>query len=682
MKLKRTIAVIFSAALALAIALFAVACGDKTPETESPEISISETSVEMLYGEKYTLSPEYNDVDGLSVVWSSDNEAVATVADGVITAAGSGSAKITATYGTASATCTVNVGFGDYEPELKIAHATSNSIRLGLNSSFEIDAFVFFNGKSYPCSVTAEVGDGDVVTFADGKITAVGIGTTEVSVKTDWNSFDTSLTEKTIEVEVINDVNITPSVSVGGKTSVSESVELSMVSAFAGNTYDTSATVEFIVQDNGTRKAATGTIVSGADVISLENGVITAKGVGSAVVRAEYTDSLGNDYSSSINIEVIVPVVDYTNKIEFCTENGFPVETYFGSGATIISASSEGKPLTVAGNVIGLVAKGDDTAAFEVLTTKGGYRFTDVYAYTRKITDANGFKNTFSLVNGTVTDGYYLLGNDITGVNSSYQTLSGSNTTYFKGTLDGCGYTVSATVNQNGLFGALADGAVIKNAKFVLTFPSGSACGFANNNAIFNAATSSVTLENLYIETTNYYAESSALMDNKPNKLKMTDVYVNIKGNAALGEFNDASTTRRALFRYDQSLNNGFTGQFSGDVRRVYVVTETFIPIACGRQTWGEHRLFVTYAVNDTDELGSFTRNNSSNGGWNYYKIKNANAADDAKSKLFGTDDSSGYYTYIYGAHFNYKDGGIYRYDTVAELKEAGVTQVGSWTVE
>ena len=170
-------------------------------------------------------------------------------------------------------------------------------------------------------------------------------------------------------------------------------------------------------------------------------------------------------------------------------------------------------------------------------------------------------------------------------------------------------------------------------------------------------------------------------MDQKPDKLHMFDVYVKINGNAALGEYTEASSLRRALFRHDQSMNDGQYECFNGYVKRVYVVTETFIPIANG-VNW-QNKNFITYAKNDQDKLGLFTRENQNNGAFNYFKIRNANEEGSAESKLFGYDNGQKeYFTYIYGAHFNHKDGGIERYDTVEELKATGVTTVGTWTIE
>lgn len=657
---------------------------DKNGDTPvTPYVTLSDVSLDLTYGDVYTVVADHNEIDGLTLTWSSANEGVAAVENGKVTAVGAGETVITATFGTAKAECSVKVGYSGLVPELKIRYVANDKIRMTVGSSFDIDAYVYFNGKDFDCEISGESANTGVASYEDGKITAKGIGSTQVTVKTGWNSFDNALTEKTLTVEVINDVNLTSVITVGGTPAVTDSVKLSVTPSFGGNAYDNFATVNFVAKENGVSKTLNGAIVSGDDVITIDGGVITAIGAGKATVRAEYTDENGSVYACTIEIEVYVPVIEYGEEFELCVKNPFPVEDVFGAGATVISAAQNGAEVTVNGGVLGITPNGKNTAAFEVLTTKGGYRFTNVIAYTGKITTASEFKNAFGLVYNKATDGYYVLGNDVGGIDAAtYQGMPGGETTYFKGTLDGCGYTVTATAGENGIFGSLANGATIKNTKFVLTFPDSQACGFSKNSGTFNKDVSVVTLENLYIETTNYYANSTVLMDQKPDKLVMKDVFVKINGNAALGEYTDSSTRRNALFRLDQSLNDGRYGQFNGDFRRVYVVTETFIPVACGGN-WKDFT-FVSYAVNDVEKLGKFIRNNGNSDNWGYCKIANANPSGDAKTKLFGYEDPSdknAVYTFIYGARPDISGGGVYRYDTVAELTGSGVTKVGDWTI-
>jgi hypothetical protein len=76
-------------------------------------VSLDQTSLEMLVGDEVTLTATVSpaDADIKTVSWSSDNEAVATVADGKVKAVGAGDATITVTTtdGGKTATCAVTV---------------------------------------------------------------------------------------------------------------------------------------------------------------------------------------------------------------------------------------------------------------------------------------------------------------------------------------------------------------------------------------------------------------------------------------------------------------------------------------------------------------------------------------------------------------------------------------------
>ena len=76
-------------------------------------VSLDKPSLEMLVGDEEMLTATVSpaDADDKSVVWSSDNQAVASVADGKVKAVGAGSATITVTTtdGGKTATCAVNV---------------------------------------------------------------------------------------------------------------------------------------------------------------------------------------------------------------------------------------------------------------------------------------------------------------------------------------------------------------------------------------------------------------------------------------------------------------------------------------------------------------------------------------------------------------------------------------------
>lgn len=635
------------------------------------ELSLDRAEANMIYGDELTLIPTYGGRGNEKPSWTTSNEGVATVKDGKITAVGCGNADITATYGDKTAKCSITVGFGNVRPELILSN-TPDKLRIGKGNTFALNADVMFNGKKYACDYTIDVEDKGIAGFSEGKLVAVGIGSTKATIKAEWNSFGGALMEKTIEIEVFNDVTFNAFVAINGDAYVTNSATLYVTDEWAGVKYETSAKIEFAVRDNGEEKTVSGKLVSGDGVVSDENGIVKAISEGSAVYSATYRDSLGNDYSVSVNIEVVCPVVDYSDRIELCADNAFPVEEYFGTGATVTSAESEGKALAVNENVISYTAKGSETPSMVIKTNKGGYRFNNVYAYTRKINKQN-FASTFTLTNGKILDGYYILGENIDGLTVSSQ-HTGNPSTYFKGTFDGDGHTIKATAGANGLFGAINDGATIKNVKFEFTFPEGTAaCGLAKNQNTFNN-NNPVYLKNVYVTTTNYTEQACCLMDNMPDGLEMTDVLVKINGNAALGDFMDVNSCRTALFRVDQAQNDGNIGSFLGKFTNIKVITESFIPMSNGKRWNGT--IFAHYAYNDEDKLGSFTRENASKGSYGYRRLFDDNEEGSVKKSLFGTN------TYVYYARADFVGGGIERFDTAEELIASGVTAVGSWNVE
>ena len=78
-------------------------------KTIQPEISLSETYLELKAEESVQLTAIVEPSDAGTVTWTSSDESVATVADGFVTAISEGTATITAEVGGAEATCEVTV---------------------------------------------------------------------------------------------------------------------------------------------------------------------------------------------------------------------------------------------------------------------------------------------------------------------------------------------------------------------------------------------------------------------------------------------------------------------------------------------------------------------------------------------------------------------------------------------
>lgn len=92
--------------LLLAMTLLLVACGGGGGEEVN--VTMDQPSLSMNAGETAVLKATVSN-DGLAVLWTSSDEAVATVSGGNVTAVAEGTATITATAGKASASCVVTV---------------------------------------------------------------------------------------------------------------------------------------------------------------------------------------------------------------------------------------------------------------------------------------------------------------------------------------------------------------------------------------------------------------------------------------------------------------------------------------------------------------------------------------------------------------------------------------------
>ena len=96
-------------------------------------ITLNASSQNLNTGESFTLTATVEPAKTTdTVVWSSSNEAVATVSDGTVTAAKAGTTEITATAGNVKATCTVTVSDPVYKvTDIKLTAAPSRRIAAG-----------------------------------------------------------------------------------------------------------------------------------------------------------------------------------------------------------------------------------------------------------------------------------------------------------------------------------------------------------------------------------------------------------------------------------------------------------------------------------------------------------------------------------------------------------------------
>ncbi len=115
-------------------------------------ISLDKTSLELKVYDTYSLSPTINPADATSptITWKSDNEEVATVEGGKVTAVSEGEATITASCNGKTATCTVSVA-AVYATSLSLSvdGVETTEKTIAVNERFKVDALILPEDVTY-----------------------------------------------------------------------------------------------------------------------------------------------------------------------------------------------------------------------------------------------------------------------------------------------------------------------------------------------------------------------------------------------------------------------------------------------------------------------------------------------------------------------------------------------------
>lgn len=257
---------------ALFLAVSAVS-GCTDPVEEIPvTISLNKTLMSSLpVGSQQQLEavvkPEGADV---TVVWESDNEAVASVdADGIVSGVSVGTAVITASAGDASAECKVTV------VALKPTAISLSPTRLQMKPGDTSELAVAFTpAEAVAEDLVWETSDASVAAVKDGVVTAAGDGEATVTVKCNGGNLaavcHVNVAEDYVPVYV-TEIQLTPaemSLEAGQK----KTIEVTYLPADAEEVTD----LEWETSD--------------ADVAKVENGTVEAVKAGKAVITAKCMD--------------------------------------------------------------------------------------------------------------------------------------------------------------------------------------------------------------------------------------------------------------------------------------------------------------------------------------------------------------------------------------------------------
>lgn len=719
MKRRFNIFTVLAICLSLAIiAALAVGCSDKksntapTPNGNETEFSLDKISCSMIVGDTAVLVASNYDEKNVTVIWTSSDNGVATVEGGVVNATGAGEAEITATAGEKTAVCKITVGFGNFQPTFSLKHI-GNELNLTKANSYTLEGSVSFNGKNYPCeSLSVEIDNENIADYEDGKLVPKATGSTVVTVRGEWKNFDTSLMRVSFTLNVIKDVEMYAVTEIDGEERRIDVVDLYVVDEWQGVRYADSAIIKLKVYEDGELKSGTLECKTKERLFVFDktSGKITPrkKSVGSSYINASYTDSEGNVYNKKIPVNVTCPTVEYEDEFVWDGEN-FSVTDVFGANAQIYSVKQGGEDVEFEPDKITgkLKFAGKDTEPIEVQTTKGGFLFTNIFGYDAALTAENIVSEL--TLNGK-NEKYYVLNSDMGSaaapVSFVNQTES-SETVSFAGTFDGRGHTLYAKTGRHGIFGGIGLGAVIKNTKFVITFDksAGKACGLAGNGDVYGSRLyrADSQLENLYIETTNFSENTFAISVIRMMGMKLKDVFVDL-GNVSIDDF-DGRNNVAALFNVDYSWNNIMVNDRVdlGEMQNVRVVSGKVMPMGNGYawetsgpysavkgfdgwEKYGGYSWYANFAKNDVSLFGSVNHSGAL-GSVPYSRItatETTNHKDWFKwiSVNYITDFVGEKCITVYYGGADIADGGIYRYDTVDDLKADGIMSVGTWNVK
>ena len=153
--------------------------------TKIQKITLDKHNLSMHVGDKYlyvvNIEPS---VMNPEIEWSSSDESVAVIDNGVLTAVGTGYATIKASIGGVSDYSYIEVNQNHsvvYYPESITLDTTSLTLKVGEERT--IKATIYPN-NAINSSITWSSGNNNIVTVNNGKIKAVGVGTAEVSART------------------------------------------------------------------------------------------------------------------------------------------------------------------------------------------------------------------------------------------------------------------------------------------------------------------------------------------------------------------------------------------------------------------------------------------------------------------------------------------------------------------
>ena len=326
-------------------------------------VTFKQNKISLVVGDEQDLGAKANAyLPGVSLTFKSSNENVVKVDNyGFVTALAKGNATVTATYGSYSSKCTIEVTHGDLKPELVLKNTYNGEANISKNIPYSINPAIIFNAKEFTNAQYTYSFDKSFlnVDTANNTITGLKKGTTQLTISASWDGVSgISTLTKTIDVNIANYIEIL--VNNGSTSSCTIfNAELPVI----GGGF-TQIQTDFVVTAKDEKGAIDASkiqieVVSGADLVSYADGIVEGQGlIGDAKIKITVTDFEGETHIQYVDINVKKAVGDYMLndqliEVDFDTLTGIiDLAEIFGEEVDLVSAQIGQTQLEVENNKI------------------------------------------------------------------------------------------------------------------------------------------------------------------------------------------------------------------------------------------------------------------------------------------------------------------------------------------
>ena len=283
--------------LTLALAAGFAACNETGNEPGGAGFSLAE-GANMVWLDRYEEAEvALASGDAAALDWTSANESIVTVEEGLLIAQGEGETTVTVTDGKTSAQITVRVRDSGIKPRFSFREADAF-----LNVSTAFPNTITYNDKIYTPDLdyTITFEDETYVSFSDGMIKGLKLGSTKADISAQYKGLTL---EATVTINVKHPLNI---------EFESSEIELYNVEGKFGEA-ELNAKALYLGEEVADAEIVYEAI-EGAECVRIEDGMLYAEKEGEAVVQASYTEG-ENTATAQLNVTV------HPNYIETSYEN-------------------------------------------------------------------------------------------------------------------------------------------------------------------------------------------------------------------------------------------------------------------------------------------------------------------------------------------------------------------------